>query len=306
LEFGDKVVAMNLAHGGHLTHGHKVNFSGKGWNFVPYGVDQETETINMDEVREIVQKEQPKMVLSGASAYPREVNFKKFAEIAKEVGAISFADPSHISGLIVAGEHQNPFPETDVVMTTTHKTLRGPRGAVIMCKEELAQKIDKAVFPGMQGGPHEHSILGKAVAFEEAAKPEFKNYAQQIVKNAKAMAEALMDKGLRLVSGGTDNHLILCDLTPTGVTGKEAEDLLDQAGITLNKNMIPFDTKSPFNPSGIRMGTPAITSRGFKEDECRQIGDLIAEVVLNIKDESIVKKTREKVLALTAEHPMYD
>jgi glycine hydroxymethyltransferase len=289
-----------------LTHGHKVNFSGKGWNFVHYGVDKETERIDMDVVREMAQKEQPKMILSGASAYPREVDFKKFAEIAKEVGAISFADPAHISGLIVAGEHQNPFPETDVVMTTTHKTLRGPRGAVIMCKEEFAEKIDKAVFPGMQGGPHENTILGKAVAFGEALKPEFKDYARQIKKNAKAMAEGLMDNGLRLVSGGTDNHLLLCDLTPTGVSGKEAQNALDEAEITVNKNMIPFDTRSPFNPSGIRMGTPAITSRGFKEDECKEIGELIAGIVANVKDENVIKKTKARVLELAAQHPMYD
>ncbi len=319
LEFGDKVLAMRLDMGGHLTHGHKVNFSGKAYNFVQYGVDKETELIDMDAVRKLALAEKPKMILSGATAYPRIINFKEFHEIAEEVGAYSFADISHIAGLIAGGAHPSPFPFTDVVMTTTHKTLCGPRGAVIMCKQEdrlkekyhpastknLAQLIDSAVFPGMQGGPHEHQIAAKAVAFGEALKPDFKVFAKQIVKNAKALADSLMSGGLRLVSGGTDNHLILVDLTKKNVTGKEAEEALDKAHITVNKNTIPFDTRSPFNPSGIRMGTPALTCRGMKESEMKHIGGLIVKVIDNIKNESVLAKVNADVIALTKNFPMY-
>ncbi|MFH0973164.1 MAG: serine hydroxymethyltransferase, partial [Candidatus Micrarchaeota archaeon] len=253
LEPGDKLMGMSLAMGGHLTHGHPVNFSGKLYKPVHYGVDKETELIDYDVVRKLALAEKPKIIVSGATAYPRLFDFKRFAEIAEECGAYSMADIAHIAGLIAAGVHPSPFPFTDVVTTTTHKTLRGPRGAMIMCKQAFAERIDKAVFPGLQGGPHEHAIAGKAVAFAEAAKPEFKEYAKQIVKNAKALADELNALGFRLVSGGTDNHLILIDLTPKNVTGKQAEAALDKAHITVNKNMIPFDSRKPFDPSGIRI-----------------------------------------------------
>src|SRR3989338_8232720 len=275
LKFGDKVMGLNLAHGGHLTHGHPVNFSGKAYQFVQYGVDKETEKLDYEAIRELAIKEKPKLIISGYTAYPRTIDFKKFSEIAEEVGAISMVDMSHISGLIAGGVHPSPFPFTDVVMTTTHKTLRGPRGAIILCKEKFAQQIDKAVFPGMQGGPHDNNTAAKAVALGEAMKPEFKNYAQQIVKNSKTLAKELQKYGFRLVSGGTDNHLILVDLQNKNVTGKEAEAALDKARITVNKNMVPFDTRSPFDPSGIRLGTPAITSRGMKEEEMKQIASFL-------------------------------
>jgi len=306
LNFGDTVMGMNLTHGGHLTHGHPVNFSGKAYHFVQYGVNKETELIDYDEVREIALREKPKMIVSGYTAYPREVNFKKFAKIAEEVGAISMADTSHISGLIIAGVHQSPFPETDVVMTTTHKTLRGPRGAIIMCKQKFAQQIDKAVFPGMQGGPHDNNTAAKAVCFGEALKPEFKEYGKQIVKNAKALADGLIKNGFRLVSGGTDTHLVLVDLTNKNVTGKNAEAALDRANITINKNTIPYDPRSPFDPSGIRMGTPALTTRGMKEPEMRHIADLISEAIDNVNDEEALKKVKMKVMELTKKFPLYD
>ena len=306
LNFGDTVMGMNLTHGGHLTHGHPVNFSGKAYHFVQYGVNKETELIDYDEVREIALREKPKMIVSGYTAYPREVNFKKFAKIAEEVGAISMADTSHISGLIIAGIHQSPFPETDVVMTTTHKTLRGPRGAIIMCKQKFAQQIDKAVFPGMQGGPHDNNTAAKAVCFGEALKPEFKEYGKQIVKNAKALADGLIKNGFRLVSGGTDTHLVLVDLTNKNVTGKNAEAALDRANITINKNTIPYDPRSPFDPSGIRMGTPALTTRGMKEPEMRHIADLISEAIDNVNDEEALKKVKMKVMELTKKFPLYD
>lgn len=305
MEFGDKLMGMSLAQGGHLTHGHKVNFSGITYKVVQYGVDKETQLIDYDEVRKIALREKPKVIVSGATAYPREFDFDEFAEIAKEVGAVSIADISHIAGLIVGGVHKSPFPNTDVVTTTTHKTLRGPRGAIIMCKKKFAEAIDKAVFPGLQGGPHEHQIAAKAVCFKEAMKPEFKNYANQIVKNAKALADSLMDFGFDLVTGGTDNHLILIDLRNKGITGKEAEDALDMAGITVNKNMIPFDPRTPFNPSGIRLGTPAVTTRGMKEHEMKYIGELISKVVENFKNNSILEKIREDVKELTKQFPIY-
>lgn len=306
LNFGDTVMGMYLTHGGHLTHGHPVNFSGKAYRFVQYGVDKETEYINYDEVREIALREKPKLIVSGFTAYPREVDFKKFAKIAEEVGAISMADISHIAGLIIAGVHQSPFPETDVVMTTTHKTLRGPRGAIIMCKQKFAQQIDKAVFPGMQGGPHDNNTAAKAVCFGEALKPEFKEYGKQIVKNAKALAQGLIKNGFRLVSGGTDNHLVLVDLTNKNVTGKQAESALDKANITVNKNTIPYDTRSPFDPSGIRLGTPALTTRGMKESEMKYIGDLINEAISNIDNEDALKKVKMKVIELTKKFPLYE
>ncbi|MEK6967014.1 MAG: serine hydroxymethyltransferase [Nanoarchaeota archaeon] len=305
LKFGDKVMGLNLAHGGHLTHGHPVNFSGKAYNFVQYGVDKETEQLDYEAIRELAIKEKPKLIISGYTAYPRTIDFKKFSEIAEEVGAISMVDMSHIAGLIAGGVHPSPFPFTDVVMTTTHKTLRGPRGAMILCKEKYAQQIDKAVFPGMQGGPHDNNTAAKAVAFGEALKPEFKTYAQQIVKNSKTLAKELQKYGFRLVSGGTDNHLILVDLQNKKVTGKEAEAALDKARITLNKNMVPFDPRSPFDPSGIRLGTPAITSRGMKEEEMKQIGAFMNDAINNFKDEQKLKSIGDEVTKLTNKFPIY-
>ncbi len=303
---GEKIMGMKLDMGGHLTHGHPVNFSGKLWKFVQYPVDQKTETLDYDFIRKLALEEKPKMIVSGATAYPREIDFQRFHEIAEEVQAISMADISHIAGLIAGKAHPSPFPFTDLVMTTSHKTLRGPRGAIIMCKEKFAQAVDKAVFPGMQGGPHEHQIASKAVILGEALKPEFQNYAKQIVKNAKAMAQYLMENGIRLVSGGTDNHLILADTMSVGVTGKLAEEALDKALITVNKNAIPFDSRKPFDPSGIRLGSPAITSRGMKESECKFIGELIAKVVKNHSNEQVISRVREDVLELTKRFPMYE
>jgi len=305
LDFGDRVMGMNLAHGGHLTHGHPVNFSGKSYTFIQYGVEKGSERIDYDEVREIALRERPKLILSGATAYPREIDFQAFHEIAQEVEAISMADIAHIAGLVVGGVHSSPFPFTDVVTTTTHKTLRGPRGAMIMCKEKFAKDIDRAVFPGLQGGPHDHVNAAKAVAFQEALQPEFKVYAGQIVKNAKALAEELLSQGFRLVSGGTDNHLILIDLTSRGVTGKQAEEALDKAGITCNKNMIPYDPRTPFNPSGIRIGTPALTTRGMKEGEMKQVGKFLAEVINGFGQEEVYQKVRAQVRELCEAFPLY-
>lgn len=280
LEFGDKAMGMSLAMGGHLTHGHpKVTYSGRAYNFVQYGVDEKTHRLDYDKIREQAIKEKPKMIVCGASAYPREIDFKAFSDIAKEVGAIAMADIAHIAGLIAGGVHQNAFPYMDVVTTTTHKTLRGPRGAIIMAKEKYGEKIDKAVFPGMQGGPHDHVNAAKAVAFKEALSPEFKVYAQQVVKNAKKMAEEMIDRGYKLITDGTDNHLILVDLASKNVTGKDAEVALDKVGITVNKNMIPYDKRSPFDPSGIRIGTPAATTRGMGEDEMVKIVDWIDKAI---------------------------
>lgn len=305
LELGDKFMGMSLAMGGHLTHGHKVSFSGMQYTSIPYGVSKETEMIDYDEIRKMVLENKPKMIISGASAYPRKIDFKELKEIADEVEAVSFADIAHIAGLCCTGFHENPVPFFDVVTTTTHKTLRGPRGAMILCREKHAQKIDKAVFPCLQGGPHDHINAAKAVAFKEALKPEFKSYAEQIIKNAKTLAESLQDFGFRLVSGGTDNHLMLVDLTNKNITGKEAESILDEAAIFCNKNMIPYDTKSPFNPSGIRLGTPALTSRGFKEEEMKQVGEWINKVIEKRDDESVRKKVREEVKELCKNFLIY-
>lgn len=319
LELKDKVLAMDLAHGGHLTHGSPVSFSGKFYNFSSYGVDKETGTLDMDNVRTIAIKEKPKLIIAGYSAYPRNIDFKEFREIAEEVDAYLLADVAHFAGMIAARKHQMPFPHCDVVTTTTHKTLRGPRGAMILCQENdrlkekyhkdskknLAGMIDSAVFPGMQGGPLDHIIAAKAVAFGEALKPEFKTYIEQVLKNAKALAEGLMDNGFKLISDGTDNHLVLVDLTNKNVTGKEAETSLDKAGLTCNKNMIPFDTRSPFNPSGIRLGTPALTTRGFGEDDMKAVADMINKVINNITDESVLKKVKEEVVALCNNNPLY-
>lgn len=305
LEFGDKIMGMNLAHGGHLTHGHAVNFSGKSYDFVQYGVHPETHLIDYDELREMAVREKPKLIVSGATAYPREIDFKAFHDIAQEVGAVSMADIAHIAGLIVGGVHQSPFPFTDVVTTTTHKTLRGPRGAMIMCKEEFAKPIDRAVFPALQGGPHDHANAAKAVCFKEAMQPEFKEYAGQIVKNARAMADELVSLGYDLITGGTDNHLMLIDLTSKGITGKEAEAALDEAAITVNKNMIPFDPRKPFDPSGIRIGTPAVTTRGMKEDEMRKISRLIDKVLSNVGKEHVYSQVKGEVRQLCEGFPLY-
>ncbi len=305
LQPGDKIMGMSLAHGGHLTHGHKVNLSGKIFNSIPYGVNPKTQLIDYDEVEKMAKKYRPKIIISGATAYPRIIQFKKFAEIAKKVGAISMADISHIAGLIVAGLHPSPFPFTDIVTTTTHKTLRGPRGAMIMCKKEHAALIDKTVFPGMQGGPHNHTTAAIAVALKEASRPDFKSYAKQIIKNAKALSQSLKKQELTLVSGGTDNHLILIDLTKNGITGKQAEKILEQAGIYVNKNMIPNDSRSAFDPSGIRLGTPALTSRGFKEKDMEIVGQLIGEIIRHINDRKIFNQVCRSVKNLSRQHPLY-
>ncbi len=306
LELKDKILGMSLDHGGHLTHGSQVNFSGKFYTFSSYGVDPDTCQLNYDIIRDIAQKERPKLILSGASAYPRTINFKKFQDIAKEVEAYAMADIAHIAGLIATKLHPDAIPYCDVVTTTTHKTLRGPRGALILCKEEHAKAIDKAVFPGMQGGPLEHVIAAKAVAFGEALKPEFKLYQQQILKNAKALSETLMDNGIKLVSDGTDNHLMLVNLTNLNTQGKQAESSLEKAGIYCNKNMIPFDKASPFNPSGIRLGTPAITTRGFKEEECKQVGEWISKILHDIDNVSLQEQVKKQVLELCNKHKIYE
>ena len=304
LKTGDTVMGMNLSHGGHLTHGSPVNFSGTYFNIVPYGVSAETETIDYDEMVKIALECKPKMIVSGASAYPRFIDFKRIREICDRVGAYMFVDIAHIAGLVAAGLHPSPVPYADFVTTTTHKTLRGPRGGAIMCKEQYAKAIDKAVFPGTQGGPLMHVIAAKAVAFKEALTPEFKAYQAQIVKNAAAMAKRFTEKGVRLVSGGTDNHLMLVDLRKEALTGKELEALLDAAHITANKNTVPFETTSPFITSGLRIGTPAVTSRGMKEGEAVEIADLVTEIIR--KRESAVEAVSEKVASLCARFPVYE
>lgn len=305
LKPGDTVLGMSLPHGGHLTHGSPVNFSGQLYNFVSYGVSPETETIDYDEVRELALKYRPKLILAGASAYPRIIDFEKFSEIAKEVGAYFMVDMAHIAGLVAAGLHPNPVAYADVVTTTTHKTLRGPRGGTILCKEEHAKAIDKAVFPGIQGGPLMHVIAAKAVAFKQAMSEEFKAYQEQVVKNAKVLAERLKEKGVRIVSGGTDNHLFLCDLRPLGITGKEAESLLDSVGITVNKNAIPFDEQPPTVTSGIRIGTPAVTTRGMKEEEMDLIADLIFKVLTSKGDARVLESVLKEVRELCKAFPLY-
>ncbi|MDR0346950.1 MAG: serine hydroxymethyltransferase [Coriobacteriales bacterium] len=306
VEPGDTVLGMSLAHGGHLTHGSPVNFSGMVYNMMDYGVDPETEYINMDEVERIAKASRPKMIIAGASAYPRLIDFERFANIAHEVGAFLMVDIAHIAGLVAGGVHPSPLPHADVVTSTSHKTLRGPRGGFILTNDEtLATRIDKAVFPGTQGGPLQHVIAGKAVAFGEALKPEFKTYTQQILVNMKAMGEAMAEGGLRLVTGGTDNHLALVDLTASDVTGKQAEDLLGQVGITVNKNSIPNETRSPFVASGIRVGSAAITARGFGQDAAREVGHLIARVIFEHTDKVVMTKVRNAVADLVAAHPLY-
>jgi len=304
LKPGDTIMGMNLSHGGHLTHGSPVNISGTYFNIVPYGVSKETETIDYDEMERIALESKPKMIVAGASAYPRVIDFARIREIADKVGAYMMVDIAHIAGLVAAGVHPSPVPYADFVTTTTHKTLRGPRGGVIMCKEKYAKQIDKAMFPGTQGGPLMHVIAGKAVAFKEALGEEFKTYQRQVVKNAAAMADEFQKVGVRLVSGGTDNHLMLVDLTGTGVTGKDLEKMLDEVHITVNKNTIPFETASPFVTSGIRVGTPAVTTRGFKEAECRTVARLIARVIF--EGESCFAEVKEQVQALCDAFPIYE
>ncbi len=303
LDPGDKVLGMDLNHGGHLTHGSPVNFSGKLYDFISYGVDQVTEVIDYDLLREQALKEKPKMIVAGASAYPRKIDFEKIGEIAKEVGAYYLVDMAHIAGLVATGLHQSPVPFADFVTTTTHKTLRGPRGGAILCKAEFAKAINSAVFPGSQGGPLEHVIAAKAVCFKEAMEDDFKTYQRQVIKNTKVLADELMSRGYRLVSGGTDNHLLLMDLTSKGVTGKDAEKLLDTIGITTNKNTIPFETRSPFITSGLRIGTAAVTTRGFKEVEMRKIAGFIDEAIL--RREENLESLHEKVISLCKEYPLY-
>ncbi len=319
LNLGDTFMGMDLSCGGHLTHGSPVNFSGRHYKCVSYGVDRETELLDFDAVRKAALECKPKLILSGLTAYPRKLDFKAFQEIAEEVGAYHFADIAHIAGLVAAGLHQNPVDVCDVVTTTTHKTLRGPRGAMIMCKEEdrlhathhpdsnknLAQLIDSAVFPGLQGGPHDHMNAAKAVAFQEALQPEYKEYASQILRNAKALADELTAQGFRLVTGGTDNHLMVVDVWEKGISGKDAQNLLDGVGIFLNKNTIPFDTRSPFNPSGIRLGTPALTTRGMKEGEMKEIGSLIARALLKRNEGTELTKVRQDVSELCGQFPLY-
>lgn len=303
LEPGDTVVGMNLAHGGHLSHGSPVNISGKYYKFVPYGVRQDNEQIDYDALRTIALEAKPKLIVAGASAYPRKIDFKKFREIADEVGAMLMVDMAHIAGLVAAGLHESPVPYADFVTTTTHKTLRGPRGGMILCKEQHAKAIDKAIFPGTQGGPLMHVIAAKAVCFKEALAPEFKEYQGRIIANAKALAASLTENGIRLVSGGTDNHLMLVDLTQKDITGKDLEAMLGRANITVNKNAIPFETRSPFITSGVRLGTPAATSRGMDEADMNEIGALISAVIDG--GDAAVESVKQKVLALCAKRPLY-
>ncbi|HDE5265902.1 TPA: serine hydroxymethyltransferase [Staphylococcus aureus] len=306
LEMGDTVLGMNLSHGGHLTHGAPVNFSGKFYNFVEYGVDKDTERINYDEVHKLALEHKPKLIVAGASAYSRTIDFKKFKEIADEVNAKLMVDMAHIAGLVAAGLHPNPVEYADFVTTTTHKTLRGPRGGMILCKEEYKKDIDKTIFPGIQGGPLEHVIAAKAVAFGEALENNFKMYQQQVVKNAKVLAETLINEGFRIVSGGTDNHLVAVDVKGSiGLTGKEAEETLDSVGITCNKNTIPFDQEKPFVTSGIRLGTPAATTRGFDEKAFEEVAKIISLALKNSKDEEKLQQAKERVAKLTAEYPLY-
>ncbi len=305
LQPGDTIVGMNLSHGGHLTHGSPVNVSGTYFNVVPYGVDAETQQIDYDEFRKIVLEAKPKLIIAGGSAYSRQIDFKKMADVAHEVDAIFMVDMAHFAGLVAAGLHPNPVEYADIVTTTTHKTLRGPRGGMILCKEKYAKAIDKAIFPGIQGGPLMHVIAAKAVALGEALQPEFKVYAQQVIDNAKALAAALQEKGLTIVSGGTDTHVMLVDVRNTGLTGKEAEHLLDEVGITCNKNTIPFDPASPFVTSGIRLGTPALTTRGLQVKDMEEIADIIATVLKNPEDKAVHEAASKRVAALCGAYPLY-
>jgi glycine hydroxymethyltransferase len=307
LQYGDKILGMNLSHGGHLTHGHPMNFSGINYEVSDYGVSKETEQIDYDELQRKAEEAKPKMIICGASAYPRTINFERIGEIARSVGAVVMADIAHIAGMVAVGLHPSPVPHCEYVTTTTHKTLRGPRGGLILCREEFAKDVNKAVFPGVQGGPLVHIIAAKAVAFGEALQADFKNYQQQILDNAQALADELKAQGMRLVSGGTDNHLILIDVFENGkgITGKEAEKALDAVHITVNKNTIPFDTNSPFVASGVRIGTPALSTRGMKETEMREIGRMIASIIREPNSEAVQAKVKREVAELTDKFPMY-
>ncbi len=319
LKPGDKVLGLKLDHGGHLSHGHPVNFSGMLYNFVQYEVDKETGIIDMDKVREIALREKPKLILAGFSAYSRNLDWKRFKEIADEVGALTMADIAHIAGLVAGKQLESPVPYFDIVTTTTHKTLRGPRSAIIMCKDRmikkmvkgelkevsLAKEIDKGVFPGMQGGPHDHITAAKAVAFGEALKPEFQVYAKNVILNAKAMADELMKLGYKIITGGTDNHLMVVDMTSKGVSGKEAEVAMEKVGISSSRSTIPFDTRKPFDPSGVRLGTAAITTRGFDEEDSREVARIIDRTIQAREDEAALSKIREEIVALCKKHPLY-
>ena len=305
LEPGDTIMGMNLSHGGHLTHGSPVNVSGKYFNIIPYGVDAETGRIDYDAMRKIAQEHKPKMIIGGGSAYSRQIDFKTMADIAHEVGAIFMVDMAHFAGLVAAGLHPNPVEYADIVTTTTHKTLRGPRGGMIMCKEEYAKAIDKSIFPGIQGGPLMHVIAAKAVAFGEALQPEFKEYAKQVIVNAQTLANALQQEGFTIVSGGTDTHVLLVDLRTVGLTGKVAEHILDEVGITCNKNTIPFDPESPFVTSGIRLGTPALTTRGLNAEDMKEIASIIALVLKRPEDTEAQEEAKQRVAKLCKQYPMY-
>src|SRR6478672_6981655 len=302
---GDTVLGLNLAHGGHLTHGHHLNFSGKTYKIVPYGVTKETETIDYDELERLAEKERPKMIIGGGSAYPRIIDFARMRQIADKVGAIYLVDMAHFAGLVAGGAHPSPVPHAHIVTSTTHKTLRGPRSGLILARQEFGAAVDKVVFPGMQGGPLVHIMAAKAVCFREALQPSFRDYARQIVANAKVLADTLVEEGFRIISGGTDTHLMLVDVFSKGMLGSEAEKALGEAGITVNKNAIPFDTNPPLKPSGIRIGTPALTTRGMKEGEMRQIGRWIAESLLHRSDASVLAKVRQQVLELCEAFPLY-
>ena len=307
LQPGDTILGMNLTDGGHLTHGSPVNISGKYFKIIPYGVDKETERIDYDELERLAKEHQPKLIVGGASAYSRVIDFERMAQIAKSVGAYFMVDMAHIAGLVAAGLHPSPVPYADVVTTTTHKTLRGPRGGLILCRDaEFGKQFNKAIFPGIQGGPLMHVVAAKAVAFKEVLSDEFKVYQQQVLDNAKALADELVKKGFRIVSGGTDNHLMLVDLRSKNITGKEAQFLLDEIGITANRNTIPFEPLSPFVTSGIRLGTPALTTRGLKEEDIREVADIIADVIENREDSAVIETTKAKVQAICKKFPLYE
>jgi len=305
LQPGDTILGLNLAHGGHLTHGHHLNFSGKTYKIVPYGVTRETETIDYDELEKLAERERPKLIIGGGSAYPRIIDFARMRRIADKVGALYLVDMAHFAGLVAGGVHPSPVPHAQIVTTTTHKTLRGPRAGMILCRQEYAAAIDKTVFPGDQGGPLVHIVAAKAVCFREALQPDFKDYARQIVANAKTLAEALRNEGFRLISGGTDTHLMLVDVFAKGMLGSEAEKALGEAGITVNKNAIPFDTNPPLKPSGVRIGTPALTTRGMKEKEMRQVGRWIAEALYHRNEQEVLKRIRKEVFELAEAFPLY-
>jgi len=305
LQPGDTILGLNLAHGGHLTHGHHLNFSGKTYKVVPYGVTKETETIDYDDLEKLAEKEHPKLIIGGGSAYPRIIDFARMRQIADKVGALYLVDMAHFAGLVAGGVHPSPVPHAQIVTSTTHKTLRGPRAGMILCKQEFAAAVDKTVFPGMQGGPLVHIMAAKAVCFREAMQPDFRTYAQQVVTNAKVLADSLATEGYRIISGGTDTHVMLVDVFSKGMLGSEAENALGQAGITVNKNAIPFDTNPPLKPSGVRIGTPALTTRGMKEAEMRQIGRWISEVLHHRTDAAVLSKVRKQVLELAETFPLY-